>query len=196
MATRVASALPWLLSVWLTGCGLTAQSPSPAGGPHNNPAPTQNGPDSWVKTPSRWLSYDASRRVAMLTLTLAPTAQNDSYLLNGAPMPGQQWTMPPGWRVVIHAYNGSSRSLILALVSPHGETLHSSRLIPSRAHASVRWVSPAPGSYQLAWCIPGQHTPLAVLAMRVKTNTMPSFSDPYSKAAKYAPISPAVKRPE
>ncbi|MCY0898389.1 MAG: hypothetical protein OWU33_05545 [Firmicutes bacterium] len=196
MATRAVSAIPWLLTVWLAGCGLTTQSPSRAAGPHTQSAPTQNGPATWVKTPSRWLSYDASRRVAMLTLTLAPTVQNESYLLNGAPMPGQQWTMPPGWHVVIHAYNGSAHSLILALVSPQGQTLHRSRLIPSRGRASVRWVSPKPGSYQLAWYMAGQHTPLAGLAMHVKKNTMPNFFDPYSKAAKYAPISPAVKRPE
>lgn len=168
----------------LAGC-----APQPGG------SATANGPSTWVKTPSRWLSYDPARRQATLTFTLAPEAQDSGYLLNGAPTLSQSLTIPPRWSLLVHATNNTNRSLAVGLLASPAHLVRSGPVVPAHAQRSVHWASIPPGRYRLAWLAVGSSTAVAALTFAVQKTSHPAYTDPYSKAAKYVPMSPGVKRP-
>lgn len=132
-------------------------------------------PNTAVRTPSRWLTYDPEAKEAILTLTLSGT--DPALALDDAPSKTHCLKTPPAWRLRIHANNLTPSPAYVTLRRDARSTpIYQSRTIAPQTSRTLLLKPQSPGTYQITWHHTGAGPSLACMSLKIVPKlTAPTF---------------------
>lgn len=131
--------------------------------------------------PARFIRFDASHRIALVTLIAGYDSSNNGFNFDGYSRGELLVSVPLGWRVRITCTNRSSRPNSCAIVNGPGTAAPAFRgaSTPTLAHgatATFTIVASRAGSYRLTSLVPGYEQARMFDVLDVTRGGRPSIS--------------------